>query len=122
MKYAEKSMESQIELIESLQRAGVIQAPVPSGNRKRCGTFDHHSTKQKKEAESRAETQAGNHVQLKKRQVGVAVISLVFALLHHVVLEHGCGLGIVSVQAIQNRVDMLGPIWRIVKRYSHLCV
>lgn len=45
-------------------------------------------------------------LQLQQRQTGIAVKSAVLALLGHIVLEHGGGLGVVSVQAVEDGVDV----------------
>lgn len=57
--------------------------------------------------------------QLEQGEVGVAVICAVFALLRHVVLEHRSRLGIVAIEPVQYCVDVLGPIWRVVKWDAH---
>ena len=55
------------------------------------------------------------YLQFQKRKVGVAVISLTFALLCDVFLENLCGLGVVPIEAVEDRVDVLGSIGSIVK-------
>lgn len=47
-----------------------------------------------------------SHSQFQQSQVGVAVEVTLFALLHHVVLEDGGGLGVVPIEATENGVDM----------------
>ena len=58
-------------------------------------------------------------LQLQQGQIGVAVIRAILALLRHVVLEHGRGFGIVSIETIQNAIDVLWPIRRIIKSDTH---
>ena len=59
--------------------------------------------------------------QLQQRQIGVAVISAVLALLRDIVLEYGCRFGIVSVETIEDGFDVFGPVRRVVKSYAHGC-
>lgn len=47
-----------------------------------------------------------NNSQLQQSQVGKAVECPVLALLRHVVLEHGGGLRVVAVEAIEDGFDM----------------
>jgi hypothetical protein len=61
----------------------------------------------------------GYYLQLEEGQVRVAVVCLVLALLHHVVLEDRRCLGVVAVEAIENQVDVLGPLRREVERDTH---
>lgn len=58
-------------------------------------------------------------LQLQQGQIGVAVICAILALLRHVVLEHGRGFGVISIEAIQNGINMLWPIRRMVKGDAH---
>lgn len=60
-----------------------------------------------------------NDVQLQQSQVGVAVVRLLLALLHDIVLEDGRGLGVVPVEAVENRIDMLRPFRREIERGAH---
>jgi hypothetical protein len=61
----------------------------------------------------------GYYLQLEEGQVRVAVVCLVLALLHHVVLEDSRCLGVVAVEAIEDQVDVLGPLRREVERDAH---
>jgi hypothetical protein len=61
----------------------------------------------------------GLYVQLQKRQVGIAVVCLAFALLHDIVLEDGRRLGIVPVETIENLVDVLRPVRRVIEGTRH---
>lgn len=65
--------------------------------------------------------------QLEQGEVGVAIVRLLFALLHHVVLQNGGGLGVVAVQAVEDVVNVLRPVrhriflcllWRMLQRRS----
>jgi len=60
------------------------------------------------------------YVQFQQCKICIAVIGLVFALLHNVVLKNSRGLRIVSIQTVEDIVDMLGSVRRIVKRNAHL--
>ena len=57
----------------------------------------------------------GVNVQLQQGQVRVAVVRLVLALLHDIVLEGASGLRVVSVEAIENSLDVLWPFRRKVE-------
>ena len=59
--------------------------------------------------------------QLQQRQIGVAVISAVLALLCDIVLEYGRRFGIVSVETIEDGFDVFGPVGGVVKGYAHGC-
>ena len=59
-------------------------------------------------------------VQFEKGQVGVAVISLVFALRCDVVLERPRRLWVIAVESVQYRINVLWPVWRIVEGVDHL--
>ena len=54
-------------------------------------------------------------VQLKKRKVGVAIVGLLVALLLDVVLEDRGGLWVVSVQSVEDGLDVLWALWRVVE-------
>lgn len=58
-------------------------------------------------------------VQLKKRKVSVAVVGLLFALVLDVVLKDGGGLWVVSVQAVEDGLDVLWALWRVVEGDTH---
>ena len=60
--------------------------------------------------------------QLQQRQIGIAVVGAVLALLCDIVLEYGRCLGIVSVEATEDGFDVFGPVGRIVKGYAHGCL
>jgi hypothetical protein len=59
------------------------------------------------------------NVQLQECQVGIAVICLVLTLLHDIVLEYGGRLGVVPVEAIEDLINVLGPVGRVVKGSRH---
>lgn len=61
----------------------------------------------------------GVNVQLQQGQVRVAVVRLVLALGHDIVLERARRLGVVSVQAIENDLDVLWPFRRKVECGAH---
>lgn len=60
------------------------------------------------------------HSQLEQSQVGVAVIGLVFALRHDVVLENSRGLGVVAVESVQDGINVLWPLGRVVEGDTHV--
>jgi hypothetical protein len=60
-------------------------------------------------------------LQFQEREVGVAVVCAVFALLGDIVLEDGGGFGIVSVEAVQDVFDVAGPLGGVVECYTHGC-
>ena len=103
----------QIELIMRPQRAEGFSLH-PSGNRKRCGwlfimQLDGGEAKRRHR----------KNVQLEEGEVGVAVVRLALALLHHIVLEGGRRLRIVAVEAVENLLHVLRPIGREVKGGAH---
>ena len=59
--------------------------------------------------------------QLQQRQIRVAVISPVLALLCDIILEYRRRFGIVSVEAIEDGFDVFGPVGGVVKGYAHGC-
>jgi hypothetical protein len=63
--------------------------------------------------------QRGVHVQLQQGQVRVAVVRLALALGHDIVLEGARRLGVVSVQAIEDDLDVLWPFRRKVECGAH---
>ena len=58
-------------------------------------------------------------VQLKKRKVGVAIVGLLVALVLDVLLEDGGGLWVVSVESVEDGLDVLWALWRIVEWDTH---
>ena len=68
------------------------------------------------------ENQSWNYLQLQQRQVGVAVISLVFALLHDISLEYFSRLWIVSVESVENVVNVLRSLHGGIEYDTHDCV
>lgn len=61
----------------------------------------------------------GGNVQLQQGQVGVAVVCLVLALGHDIVLKGARGLRVISVQAIEDGLDVLWPFRRKVECGAH---
>ncbi len=59
--------------------------------------------------------------QLQERQIRIAVIGALLALLGDIVLEYGRRFGIISVEAVEYGFNVLGPVGRIVKGYAHGC-
>ena len=59
-------------------------------------------------------------VQLQEGQVGVAVIGLVLALLGDIFLEGRGDLGVVSVEAVEDGLDVFRPVGRVVEG-NHGC-
>lgn len=57
--------------------------------------------------------------QLQQRQVRVAVIGPVLALLCYVVLEYCGGFGVVAIEAVEDGIDVLRPLGRIVEGNAH---
>ena len=66
-------------------------------------------------------TENGRNSQLQQRQIRIAVIGAVLALLCDIVLEYGRCFGIISVETIEDGFDVFGPVGRIVKGYAHGC-
>lgn len=66
----------------------------------------------------------GAILQLQQRQVGIAVICLVGALLCDIFLEDGRRLGVVSVQSIEDLVNIFRPLRRVIECDAHgdVCV
>lgn len=61
-----------------------------------------------------------SYSQLQQCQIGVAIIGPLVTLGGNIFLEDVCGLGVVSVESVEDGVDMLGPFRRIVERDAHL--
>ena len=59
------------------------------------------------------------HSQFQQRKVGVAVVCPILALLRDIVLEDGGSFGIVSVQAVQDSIDMLWPVRCVIESDAH---
>lgn len=68
----------------------------------------------------RAVEEERRHSQLEQGQVRVAVIGLVFALRHDVILENSRGLGVVAVQSVQDGINVLWPLGRVVEGDTHV--
>lgn len=68
---------------------------------------------------NRGNSSMGLHVQLQQGQVRVAVVRLALALGHDIVLESARRLGVVSVQAIEDGLDVLWPFRRKVECGAH---
>jgi hypothetical protein len=58
-------------------------------------------------------------VQLQESEVGVAVVRLTLALLHDIVLEDTRCLWVVSIEAIEDLLDVIRPLGREVVWCSH---
>ena len=65
------------------------------------------------------EVGGGVDVQLQEGQVGVAIVCLRLALLHDIVLEDLRRLGVVAVEAIEDLLDVFGPLRREVEGGTH---
>ena len=61
------------------------------------------------------------HSQFQKGEVGIAVVFLVFALRCNIVLEDGRRLWVVTIQSVENCINVLWPLGRVIKRDSHYC-
>jgi hypothetical protein len=61
-----------------------------------------------------------SHLQLQEGQVCVAVVSLVFALLHNVFGEYIRCLGVVPVEAVEDGIDMFRPLARVIEGDRHV--
>lgn len=59
--------------------------------------------------------------QFQQRQIRIAVISSVLALLRDIVLEYGRCFRVVSVETIEDSFDVLGPVGGVVEGYAHGC-
>ena len=59
------------------------------------------------------------YVQFEEGEVGIAVICLVLALLGNIFLEGGGGLWVVAVEAVQDGIDVLGPVRAVVEGDAH---
>lgn len=57
--------------------------------------------------------------QLQQRQVCVAVIGPVLALLRDVVLEYAGGFRVVAIEAVEDGIDVFRPFWGIVEGNAH---
>lgn len=79
-----------------------------------------HATRPDPTGIQRRENRERRHSQLEQGQVGVAVVGLVFALRHNVVLENCRGLGVVAVESVQDGIDVLWPLGRVVERNTHV--
>ena len=60
-----------------------------------------------------------NDVQLQQREVGVAVVCLVLALLHDIVLEDGGRFRVVPVESVEDLLDVLRPFRRVIEGGAH---
>ena len=58
-------------------------------------------------------------VQLKKRKVGVAIVSLLVTLVLDILLKNGGGLWVVSVESVEDGLNVLWALWRIVEWDTH---
>ena len=58
-------------------------------------------------------------LQLQQRKVCVDVVRSLCALLHDIFLEDGGRLGIVAVEAVENLVDVIWPLGRVVEWHPH---
>lgn len=58
-------------------------------------------------------------LQLQESQVGIAIERPVLALLGDIILEDGGGLGVISVQALEDGVDVGRPGLALVKSGNH---
>ena len=62
-------------------------------------------------------------LQLQQCEVGIAVVGLFLALVVHVVLEDCGGLWVVSVETVEDGINVLWPVRRVIERYAHdVCV
>lgn len=60
-----------------------------------------------------------HHSQFQESKVRIAVVCLLFTLLCNVLLKYcGC-FWVVSIKAVQDRIDLLRPIRRVIERDSH---
>lgn len=101
-----------------------------SGNRKRdyeekqrCSSFvpcDLNTPAMRDPGQARCSaTTRDKNSQLQQSQVGVAVECALFALLDNIVLEYCGSLGVVSVQAVEDGIDMRRPRITLVKSDTH---
>lgn len=112
-----------------IQRPNIINVKEswirPSGNRKRKEDLFVMIQKSNPVTELRRQgsvrVRKGRHSQLQQSQVGVAVVSLIFALFHDIFGEDFGGLGVVAVEAIEDGVDVLRPVRRVIECDAHDC-
>ena len=60
-------------------------------------------------------------LQFQQSQISIAVVRPVLALLCHIVLEDVRRFRVIPVQSVQDSLNMLWPIWRIVECNTHSC-
>ena len=58
---------------------------------------------------------ARSYSQFQQRQIGITVVRLVLALLGNIFLEDLRGLWIISVEAVEDGVDVFGPVGAVVE-------
>jgi len=63
----------------------------------------------------------GIYSQFEEGEVGIAVVCLVGALLGDVFLEYRRRLRVVAVESVQDGVDVLRPVGRVVECNAHVC-
>lgn len=59
------------------------------------------------------------NLQLQQCEIRIAVVGLFLTLVVYVVLEDCGGLWVVSVKAIEDNINMLRPVRRVIERYAH---
>lgn len=59
------------------------------------------------------------YIQFEERQIGIAVIRLRFALLGNIFLEYCGRLRVISVETVEDGVDIFGPVFAQVESESH---
>lgn len=59
------------------------------------------------------------NLQFKEREVCVAIICLLIALVLDVILEDSRRLWVISVESIKDRLNMIWALWRVIERNTH---
>ena len=67
------------------------------------------------------QTKKKSSLQFQQRQICIAIVSPVFALLSDVVLKHGGCFGVVSVETVEDGIDVLWSVGRGVEGDAHCC-
>lgn len=57
--------------------------------------------------------------QLQQSQIGVTVVTPIFTLCSNVFLEDVGGLWVVSIETVQDRIDVFRPVGRIIEGNTH---
>ena len=61
----------------------------------------------------------GKSLQFEQRQASICVKELLLALLIDIFLKCGGGLGVVSIEAVEDFINVSGPLFALVKPLRH---